>query len=511
MDGKKLLIRNIASNSVGYFVSIVITFLLAPFVVHQLGDARYGIWTLLIALSGYYGLLDLGVRGAVGHYIARYMAQDDEEGVNRTVNTSLVLLGAAGGLVLVVTLLVVILLPRMFELAAADVQRTRIAAAIMGVQFAITLPMATFSSIVYACRRLDLSNLIGISSRLVTAGGIVWALSQGFGLVGLAVATTIGPVLGWVASFLVSRRLLPFLRSELARFSKEFVREIAGFSAFSFIGRLAAQFIEYTDALVIGIFLRDPVAVTFYAIGHNIVPYFRNMIGALTLVFTPYATAADARGDREGLRRIQMDGTRWAFFLAAWIAGGILFLGADFLGLWMGPRYISDDAPFTPSSTILTVLAIATLARMFQHTGLQTLNGMREVKFMAKVGVVEAVSNLVLSIVLIHFFGILGVAFGTLLPVLYTQCYWEPNYLLRKLELGWGRYLRYVLPGAAATMLIMAGTYLVVGRHMHVAHWGDFLLKGMVVTAPALFGGLLVNTTRPERVHLLSLVGIRRG
>ncbi len=43
----------------------MVAFFLTPFVVNSLGSTAYGIWVLLMSLTGYYGLLDLGVSAAL--------------------------------------------------------------------------------------------------------------------------------------------------------------------------------------------------------------------------------------------------------------------------------------------------------------------------------------------------------------------------------------------------------------------------------------------------------------
>jgi O-antigen/teichoic acid export membrane protein len=50
------ILRNIASNWAGYAVNAAVTLVLTPFVLHQLGDARYGVWVLTSSIVGYYGL-----------------------------------------------------------------------------------------------------------------------------------------------------------------------------------------------------------------------------------------------------------------------------------------------------------------------------------------------------------------------------------------------------------------------------------------------------------------------
>ena len=53
------VLRNIFSNWASYLVTAVVGFFLAPYVVHQLGNTGYGLWTLVLSLTGYFGLLTL--------------------------------------------------------------------------------------------------------------------------------------------------------------------------------------------------------------------------------------------------------------------------------------------------------------------------------------------------------------------------------------------------------------------------------------------------------------------
>jgi O-antigen/teichoic acid export membrane protein len=73
----KVLIRNAASNWLGFAVQAAVAFFLTPFVLASLGPSRYGVWMLVGSLTGYYGLLDLGFRAGLTQYLTRYLATGD--------------------------------------------------------------------------------------------------------------------------------------------------------------------------------------------------------------------------------------------------------------------------------------------------------------------------------------------------------------------------------------------------------------------------------------------------
>lgn len=511
MSASRRILRNVLFNWAGYAANVVIAFFLTPFVIESLGDRSYGIWAVLISLTGYYGLLDLGVRGALTQYVARYLAKGDLGAANRTVSTSLVLLAAAGVLVLMATGVVVVFLPRWLQVGSDGIADARIAAVLLGCQFALTPMMAVFSSLIYARERIDLNNMVGITSRIVTAGLVVWALRSGHGLVGLAGSHLAVSVVSWVANYRISRHLLPDLDISRRLFSRASMREIAGYGFFSFVARASGQIIENTDVLVVGLVLADTRAVTYYAVGAALVPYFRELLASVTRTFLPHMISLDARRDWQRLRGILLAGTRWSFFVAAVIAGGLFFAGEDFLVLWVGERFLAGTV-YTSSGVILSVLAVAMLGRMLQYCGAQLLLATREVRFLAFLGTGEAVANLVLSVILIHQFGLLGVAIGSLIPALVSQLYLEPRFVLRKLELRWVEFLRSVLPGGLVALGTMALVSWTVSDSLLVETWSDFFRKVCVLAVPSVLVGASASLTGVELRWLKTrLAGRVRG
>jgi O-antigen/teichoic acid export membrane protein len=55
------LLRNIGSTWVVTLAGIAATYFLTPFVIHTLGQEGYGVWTLIVSITGFISLLALGV------------------------------------------------------------------------------------------------------------------------------------------------------------------------------------------------------------------------------------------------------------------------------------------------------------------------------------------------------------------------------------------------------------------------------------------------------------------
>ena len=89
------VVRNVLSNWGSYAVAMGVNFFLSPYVVRHLGNTVYGVWTLILSLTGYLGLLDLGVRGAVTRYIARFHTQADHHKAGNVASSAMIIFSSA--------------------------------------------------------------------------------------------------------------------------------------------------------------------------------------------------------------------------------------------------------------------------------------------------------------------------------------------------------------------------------------------------------------------------------
>ena len=83
------ILKNAASNYGRMVVGIVTTLLLTLLVLHKLGAEAYGLWTLTLAVAGYFSLVDLGITGAAIRYITQYRALQDWPNLNKTIGSTL--------------------------------------------------------------------------------------------------------------------------------------------------------------------------------------------------------------------------------------------------------------------------------------------------------------------------------------------------------------------------------------------------------------------------------------
>ena len=146
-------------NIAGLVGDAALALLILPFTIRTLGDTHYGLWVLIGSLTGAFGLLDLGIRGALGRQLAFHRAERNWDEVNATLNTALGLLGIACLLALLGVSLLQLLFFALFEVSADQVLPVRIALAV-AVSVAVISSLAGLAKWINGCVALS----IGLST-----------------------------------------------------------------------------------------------------------------------------------------------------------------------------------------------------------------------------------------------------------------------------------------------------------------------------------------------------------
>src|SRR5438552_7614367 len=85
MAGERSLFKSIGSNWGVTIMTILMTFILTPFVIHRLGTEAYGTWALITSITGCVGVLVVGVPMASVRYFSEYVAADDRPRLDEAV------------------------------------------------------------------------------------------------------------------------------------------------------------------------------------------------------------------------------------------------------------------------------------------------------------------------------------------------------------------------------------------------------------------------------------------
>lgn len=424
------LVRNIATNWVGLAVNTAVSFFLAPFVVNSLGATYYGIWAVTLQFTGYLYLMDFGVRDAVIRYVAKFYATGAARRLNEIVRIAIqayfpifvaaVLLAAVGSWAF----------PHYVSVEAVSPTEMSLVFFLTCMTIAQGFLFNVFTGVLNGIQRFDIGNYLGMTFGLLRAGLTVLALSNGYGIVGLAIIQ-LGISLAMSLCYVIAARHILLKDGITLRWvpispkrRRVLIRRILGYSSFVFINNIGQKTNAAAGALIIAFFL--PVAtVTPYAIAASLTGYVRALVLASSWVFNPlfahFATLKDTAALSGAIRR----GTKLAVLVSLPLLTAFLTVGDIFIGLWMGPAFVVDAA------RVLSILAIMEILSAPHHIMAAALYGVSKHKELAVLRVIEAVVNVGLSVLLVQRYGIIGAAVGALVPHCILTCVCLPI-LIRK-------------------------------------------------------------------------------
>lgn len=464
-----------------FFATALVAFLLTPFVVRSLGDRTYGVWMLVAAFIGYYGLFDLGLGSAVTRYLAHAVGAKDEEQANRIFNTAILLFGALGLAVLAATIVLALLAPR-FATRLEDAELFAQLVLILGVNTAIDFPIRVYDGALFAKLRHDLHVILQLAVLLLRALLTVAVLQAGHKAVALALVTLLTSLVGVALRMYWGQRSFPSLRFEPRRFDRSTSKSLFSYSMYTLVVQLGDLVRFQLDNIVVGAFV-GLVAVTHYSIGSSLVQYFNGLVFAAIGMFNPVFSRQHGAGDHDAIRRTFLFATKLSVCLACFVGLGLIAWGRPFIERWMGPPYL-DAYP------VLVVLVAGRILAASQMPSYGLLFGMAKHRFYAFSNSGEAVLNLILSIVLVRYYGMLGVALGTLIPMVITKIFVQPWWVCRVASIPLRSYAAS-FAGALLRCLLLFGVVLLCCSWGRVPNYKimapSVVLAGFIYTAGAWF------------------------
>ena len=342
---RRALILNSASGAALLIVTVIVSFIMSPFLVRQLGNANYGFWELILGLVGYLGVLDLGVGPAVIRYVALAHGSGDQATLSRVVNAGFASFLLAGLVGAVIVLAAAVRPQWLFGDVPLDLLEARSAIALGALIFLLTFCRSTFSATLMGLQLHRVVNITRIANAIIAAVVVRITLpaTQPHALIALAgiVASATFIEMALFAVVLlghVDRRLI-----NPARVSWVDIRSLLGFGAKS-VGLMASGSMMRQGILFVISHTIGAAAVTFYVLAGRLVEYTQQLAQAIGFPMTSYLASAFGSGGLDGARQAWLSTTRALQFVQAGLAMGLVWLGLPFLARWMGPEYAQKGA-----------------------------------------------------------------------------------------------------------------------------------------------------------------------
>lgn len=473
---------NILAGWFAHLFTVLIGFFLMPYILGTVGEAQYGAWVFINAIAGYSGVIYGGFGTTICRYVSDLSARKEWDRLNQMVSSIQAVYCGTGLLAFLLTVCIAWWTGGLTKWQALSLSEIRVAILIVGATIGLGMIGSVYGGVLIGLQRLDIKRGIEIAVGLLRLVLTIICLQEQFGLITLALIFFATTFFEHLISAIYVYRLLPSSSIAPWKFNKSALQECFGFSAYNAVGLISEYLIYFTDTIIIGVVL-GPLAVVPYQIGLRIAQMIQIPLTQVGEVILPRAGELHARHDHAGLADVVVRTMGLLFLISAGFMIGSAYFGELLITTWIGKSY-------PVSAWVMTLLVGAQVIAMPMDIARKALLGSGIVRFPSLIQLFEALINLVLSLLLIQWWGVLGVAWGTFIPILAIELFVFLPYAMRQMNIDSSMVWR-----SAIGMQIPALLALLLFCELGLA-WTAGLVGWMPLLIVTFGGGVILIGTR---------------
>jgi O-antigen/teichoic acid export membrane protein len=400
-------VKNAFANLCRGGASALVALLLPPFLTKILSKDSYNTWLLILQLSTYVSFLDFGIQMGVGRFVAHYTELGDTKKRSGVVSSAFALLSGLGMIGMVGIATLAWQLPNLFkDMPFALHQEAQISLLLVGGSLAIGLPFSAFSGVFVGLHRYDIPAWVIGVTKLFGGIAVVLIANASHSLVAMAIVMATANICAGIGLFLAQKILTKDILFSIRLVSKKLAVEILDYCFGLSIWTIGCILVSGLDTAIIGYFKYD--SLIYYNLAATIASLVVGVQGSIIAVIMPTAATMGARQDREKLGKFLVDSTRYGAIIIIITSLPILLFSKWIVTLWVGAEYADHVVP------LLDLLVIGNSIRYLGGAYAIIVAAVGEQKLIIMSPLIEGAVNLVVSVLLVSYIGVIGVAIGTI-------------------------------------------------------------------------------------------------
>jgi len=332
------MMKSVSSNWAVTIAMIAAAYLLTPFTIHRLGDAGYGTWNLISAITGYLALLMLGVPMASVRYFAQHVADGNVKELNKAIGSCTALYLALGAAAIIVGVGMYVFFHVTYDIPVAARPDANWAFLLTVLYVAVGFIGMLPNGLLQANDDFAARNAIRLAGVLLRMGltlGLLWWWPS---LTVLALVQLVCLAVDFgLCTWLILHRY-PGVRVRLADFDWSMVRKIFSFSIYVLVLNAGARLSFETDSIVIGKF-QQVSSIPYFTVANSFIIYLMEFLLAIAAVVMPMATRLKTQGRTAELRDVFLKWSKIALSVSLMAGLFLLVLGPRFIAWWIDPSF----------------------------------------------------------------------------------------------------------------------------------------------------------------------------
>ncbi len=397
-----VLARNSAINLLGQIVPLLVAVAAIPAIVDGMGEERFGILGIALAILGYFG--EIGFGRATTKFVADAAGNDEPERLPGLVWGSVAIqlaFGLVGCGIVVAT--AGLLSERVFEIPGPLVDEARLSLYILAPVIPAVLVSGSLRGVLEAAQRFDLVNAVQIPVRTAQFLLPLVGVLLGWRLPGILALLLAGRVLGAAAFLVLSLRVFPVLRTGLGLRGVDWPALIS-FGSWVTVSGIVSPMLVYLDRFALGA-LVTMSAVAYYTVPFEVLARVLPIIpAALVATLFPAFSTLTGRREWERMDRLVAGGVKYVLIGVGAVVVLLVAGAHDILAIWMDAEFAANGA------LAMQILAVGFLVNALAWVPHALVQGTGRPDLTAKFHLLELPIHAVLAWLLISRWGIVGAA-----------------------------------------------------------------------------------------------------
>lgn len=417
-------------------VTNISSFFLTPLMLMVFGTSEFGVYKLVLTFTSYFALADLGLSNAIVRYVSEYRTNNDKNSEGKFVGLVTLIDLLMGGLLFIAGLFFYYYIPQIFQssFSQKEIELLKSLFFLVVISGILTLFVNLAGGILKSYERFSVLKTMNIAKTLVRVGLITVLLLLDFKPFAIVLVDTVLMIMVFVYSWFYCTKELN-VKPVFRNLDSEYSKKVLFYSLIVFVDAIAFHFFWAADTFIIGIYISS-AAIAIYSIGTLLSSLFFAFSIVISDVLMPDIVKQVALGtDDSELTAHMIKIGRIKFIVLALPTLGFIFLGKQFINLWVG----KDFAEAYPVAILILVpQMIAALA----DVGLYVMWAKSKHKVKSFVSLGICIINIFLTIVLVQKYGIIGAAISTCLAYVAGYLIFNSIYFHKVLNLDMFRFVK---------------------------------------------------------------------
>ena len=484
----------------GYiFANLIVILLYQPIMMRILGQAEYGLYSLILSISGYLSVFDLGLGSAIVVFSVKYRAMGKPEAEQQLLGLIKRVFNIIAVIVFALGTLIALLLPAFFSgsLSPEELSKGRILMMIHTVNMSLTMAFSVYTNVVGAYERFVFAKVMTIVKTLLGPAIMLPTLLMGGRSILISIILCAVNVICLVSNKIYCDKEL-YIKIKYCGIDRISIPPIVSFALFIFIAELVDKINWYVDQFILGVMRgTEEVAIHAYALNYN--QLLLLLSATIAGVLQPKITSMVSRNcSKDELTGEMVKYSRIQLYPILLLVIGFAVLGYDFC-VWHGGE------GYGAAYYVFLALALGEIVSITQSVALAVIKAQNKLKFWSLLTLGSAICNIIISIPLTKYFGCVGAAAGTgitfaLANGLIMNVYYSKSAGLKMSEY-WKEFVKMAVSFVPATALTALLKWA-----LHLAPMAEFLICGMVIVLLYAASAFTFVMNKYEKGLILSII-----